>query len=668
MRFDDGINSWIEGWSELSDAEGRTSVRARPRGYTRQEGRDYRVFVASDVPEAGATEVEVDEAHPPSDPVRLVIGDTGRAVVRVVDLDGRPVMEKASVSLVVAKQRSSDPELPRPCQHPLVAGEARFERVGVGARLTASAHLPDHRYVAQQEADGPKRPGDEVVIVIKVDTGKPFITGRILDPDGRPLNAPWVPGVIRSGEKIQGALTLPLDAGSRFRIEIVEALVAGQRPRLDLEVSDSGLVLARGMIDLSRSLPAGDTDVGDVRLERVPLPPLIGAGTVVDERGAPVERARLNLEKLEPADPPRRPSEGYARVGGVTYRSSDPAGKFEIRGACDAKDLRLSASKDGYWGANPVRIEPGAKDVVLRVHRGASLEGSLVQAAEGPTDSKLVVRAILEADDGEQRSQGAEGWGAVRRDGSFGVSGLRAGAFTVTLQLERELFILAEVRGVKLEAGETTRDPRLQKIDCSGFGTVTITAVDAAGGILHGAQAAEIADAPVGRNARRAVAGEQGTGAIKLWVRRRPTDVKVGAMGYRPQIARAVGSDRRVVLEKGIPIRVVLSDPVEVPHGVFASLDLEAEAVAAESPELAAPDLVACHAGASVPKSTRELKFRMSEPGRYRARIRLLSNQSRFEDVMTDRLLIQESDVEQKFDFVVSPDAVEKAVRRLGAK
>jgi hypothetical protein len=658
--------------SEPSDASGQAWIRIGRSDYTPRanDDRPSVYAVRSEIPEVRPAEVEVNPMQPPSDPIRLVIGDTGSAVVRVVDHENRPIAEPAVVSLVPIERDYLQLWLPERCHRRVVGGEVRYERVGVGARVYARAHLPGRRDLVGGNADGPRQSGEEVTITLEADLRHPMVSGRILDVDGNPMRGGTLFASITSRDEVSPSLAVRVEASGGFRVEVREARYSGFPRTLVLEAKTAGLVEARAAADLSRDLPHGETDVGDVRLTRAELPPLALAGRIVDERGAPVEKARVLLQSTTPAKPPEQPRERAKTVEDLWQRQSDAAGRFELRGTCDAPNLRVTAFKDGYWSPNPIPVEAGASDVVLRLNRGAAIAGSVLLSPEGRKE-KLMVQARLEADDGEPRSYGAGGFNRVQKDGSFLLRGMRPGRFTVLLGLGQTgmPMALAEFRDVRLEAGETSRDPRLQNVDLTGLATVTLTVVDASGGPVGNASAALIGAGPSGSYARWGVThsggGANGT-EIKLLLPKRPADVKVGSRGFRPTVARGVDSDRQVVLQKGIPIRVVLSEPIEAPERVGVEVYLHPEAVMSPPPDLRAADLVSAGAGTVLPRKAREAAFPISEPGRYQLWVNL--NGTTQQQVTMEPVVVHDSDVEQTFVVTVTPEAVEKALKRLGAQ
>jgi hypothetical protein len=299
-----------EGWvltSSLTDSGGVAEIRV-DRDALRSDQRSAAWFVTVDIPLLEQPVAPVDLSAPPELPVELAIGPTGRALIRIFDAQKNPIVEPSSVSLRTVLDDGTSFSVTDEREARIVRGEARFERVGVGTKLTAKAGAVGRRNQSKASADGPQRAGDEVVLDVTIDVSHPFVTGTVLDSDRQPLTERRLHGVVEATRDARrSTLAIDTDAAGRFRVEIVEPFAAGEQRRMDVSLEGpSGQLVQSASVDLSRPLAAGDTDVGDVLLTPAPL---IASGMVVDDDNRPVHGANLKVErKSEPEAAERRSS------------------------------------------------------------------------------------------------------------------------------------------------------------------------------------------------------------------------------------------------------------------------------------------------------------------------------------------------------------------------
>jgi hypothetical protein len=414
---------------------------------------------------------------------------------------------------------------------------------------------------------------------------------------------------------------------------------------------------------------ATSRDTGLARIVPKPVPEevvgdLLVAGRVVDDAQAPVEGARVRLERLLPKDPSAAfRGESWRDVDGVRWEPSDANGAFGIRGRVDATELRVSASKPGLWGDPPVRIAPGMKELVLQLHAGGALEGSAILPAWVEADEVMITAfvAVGGAWMG-RRAHLAEG-------GRFRLEGLREGAYTVVLEDRDSIrfLLFAEVADVPVRVGETTRDPRLN-FDVSGIQPpVVLTVVDRDGRPIGNATAAE-ADFPVKlARARACVRGNDGK--LRILLHTPAADVVVGAPGCRTQRVRGVSASREVMLEKGVPIRIAaVGDAFELEEG----MSLQAELWTGGSIELPAEAGSAACVGhlsyGTFDNRTRLATCDISQPGRFRLDVRIYHHPRGNVEVATKQIDVADSSVVQEFEITLTAEAVAKAIEQLKAQ
>lgn len=646
---------------------GLAEIRAR-REWMSEERRHWIVTV--DALLASRPDAAVDPMNPPAEPIRLVIGPTGRVVVRLVDSQKNPVLEPAMVDLRLDPDPRSAPSLPRKTGR----GEVVFERVGVGTKLMAQASVEGRRYGAQTRCTGPEIPGEEVVRTITIDVSRPFITARVLDPGKKPIPDTNLRAVMLvTGDSRQNTIAIHTDSAGRFRAEIVEDVPQGGERKLTVRhETGQDTVDLEGVLDLTAPLSAGDNDLGEVVLAAVPPPPLIVAGIVLDDQDRPVACAGLRLNGRAKREPGARHDPIWDRIPGLDHlKPADEAGRFEIHGSCDVSELRIDAWMQDGWGDNPVEFQAGRKDLVLRVHAGGALEGS-VRLPAGLSAGAIEIVARLEDDSSEWKAYGSGYWQHPDDDGSFRFRSLRAASFSVTLTPKNELFLPVVISGIAVKAGETTRDPRLQNIEIPSRGRpVYLTVVDPERKDVRGAQAAVLGSESMGHKARQELISAQ-EGRIRIFLRGGSCDVMVGAPGFQRKLVTGVTEDQKVVLDRGIQVRLKLLCGVAIPKDRVA-LDgwLDFGPTAGNRRDVRPEDLVGRTSGGAFDVTTRELLLGVSEPGLYRVGAALTwttEHANAGAEIATSWITVTESSVVQEFVITADVAAVEALLRKMEEK
>lgn len=259
-----------------------------------------------------------------------------------------------------------------------------------------------------------------------------------------------------------GSRSLALRFGRAARnLEVLGSGVTDREGKLTLAALPSLSVLvtttASGFVKKTVELevPPDGLDAGTVELE----PGAAVSGRVVDERGAPVAEADVDMgtmPMLAFGDPAAR---------------TDAAGGFVIPDQPQSGELYLAARAEGFAAGQPTRLHlPPQGPVELLLHRGRVLEGRVVdEATTGP-----VAGARVEASQSQRRSMGgggmtisfvSTGGGTVAEtdgDGRFRLEGLGVGAYDLK----------ATARGFR----ETTLAVRLAEGEAPRPVTVTLKA------------------------------------------------------------------------------------------------------------------------------------------------------------------------------------------------
>jgi hypothetical protein len=199
----------------------------------------------------------------------------------------------------------------------------------------------------------------------------------------------------------------------------------------------------------------------------------------------------------------------------------------------------------------------GREPVVVVVDPRAELRGSLALSPDWPASWFAVeVRAadgsVSERANARQRFEA----------GSFVLTGLPVGPASLAVFVRGDDEPLVVVDGLELRAGEVCRDPRMQRIALPD----TLRRIELDVQTPDGRPWSNAADegivwfgtAGTARTERleQAIYLDEGRPTVVL-TRRASLDVDVEVPGFRMVELRAIAGDRRVVLEPGIPVRVV---------------------------------------------------------------------------------------------------------------
>jgi hypothetical protein len=481
---------------------------------------------------AGDDGIEIDpEDVPPL--VELEAGVLTALDVSIVGPDGRPVQE--AVQVIVGMGSESPENAVRAVSSVAYGGRVAFEQLGPALGVALLGRTRHGARTAVVEALTAPTHGGRIPVTLVMSSAGARVTGRLLSPSGAPvverdLVALW-------GDAAGAARVVAdsfADADGRFEL-LGGLLSSNEAVTVRLTIKEDAPDLA-GTVALVGPV-VGERDLGDVRLERMPL---LISGRVVDGAGSPVAEARVNAY-----DRPR-PSFGAVLDAAVTGVD----GGFAVYGVC-AGELSVHASHPLYAAAERIAV-PGARDVELVLRATGAIAGGILLDDEWLCDF-AEVRA---------RPAGADEWTEsawVERPGEFELGQLQPGQWTVSIVMEDEGDVGVIVEDVEVVAGRITRDPRLQAVDLRGKAAVkTFRIVDADGEPIEDGEVSH--RAPDERDWFGSVSIEHGRAHVFTMLPE--VDLFVRAFGHRSAFVPRAREDRDIVLAAGIPVRFRCAEPL----------------------------------------------------------------------------------------------------------
>ena len=401
--------------------------------------------------------------------------------------------------------------------------------------------------------DGPRFPGETARIQVRTDPRVPILTGRLLTAEGSPL-AMCAVSIRYRAHRNAGTVEVWTDADGRFEWPLRSSdidttldwllLTPRQQPP-----AEPPLVC---LCTPARKLLPGRLALGDLALAPAPL----------------VLQGRIEADGILARDVQLQVDGATLRADGtLRWENCDQLlltrtspEKFCFFGFADAPQLELSVSGHRLAPMPAIPFAPGTKDLVVRAVRGGTIQGTV---GGGFADSgNLHLQLVDEATDKELPDLYLQ----VRT--RFETSGLQPGIYTLRLLFEGDPEPLAEVTGVHVQAGATTKDPRLLPIQ-----------IAVPPHLLRVTARIDGKPAPEGGVLVLYQEGDCGTfsllqGLSQVWTRRDAVDLWVCANGFAPMFVAGARGDVQVDLQPPRELLLHLDAP-PLPPGFVLQWDFE---------------------------------------------------------------------------------------------
>lgn len=419
-------------------------------------------------------------------------------------------------------------------------GRAFFPMIGLNVDLFANFHAQESRSDDTIDFRSPTIGGEHLVVEIRR-APRSFVTGRLVDASGNPLaytklrTVEWLES--ENDDRGSGNRVVCDDEG-RFQYELQNETDLGRILKRDLELSwksDTGIPHKK-MISLPASPDPGNYDLGDVFL---PALPLIASGTIVDESGNPIVKARVTVSQAYSLNNGRQYWNPATREDATT----DELGHFQLFGELEGGEAyRLNANAKGYSAAS-LDIALGKTGHTISMHKPQLAFGSLL------LDDALrprYLRCYLAAE-GLNSS-----WGKMELTEDPNIANLsfnvKAG-IPYTAQIRTDLGeVLLEVPNISIGDAPESRPPALQNLDLRGKAKrISLEITNTDGDLLPADFYFRNADSS-GRSDKTL------SGKFETLIAAEIAVLHVQSKGYVSKELKNVSESQSIVLQKAVPV------------------------------------------------------------------------------------------------------------------
>lgn len=543
-----------------TNAQGLAELRI-PAAYLREVNEDSHIAVEAEAYSPLKTSVDVNLHQLPSEPVELKLPPSGKIRILVADTNGKPHKEMCGVRFAFGNHASHDgpadsfPSGVDIARRQVVGGETIFENVGLKTELWVQVSNKDGSFTDMVMAFGPTSEGEVVDVHLALAPVRPVIVGQILDLEGKSVGRAKMNIKIeerRSNGVGYGSTNFKCDEG-RFRHALQRPSPKPDSLRVLVIRHEDDKQGTRGeaRFDLNNTFPNGETDIGQLQLQPLPL---VVSGQIVDSDGSAVAGASWAIEK-QGVNGDGELMENHWMNQRNFSGSADDEGKFTIWGYVDDANYRLVVRAAGHTDTkasfeigqgNLQVVLGGAKDItgLILVDEGISIKS--MSLAISPYSQRRGVHR-----DNQE--------GVIAADGSFSYPDRGTGSYEIKLTCGKTHEVLADSVAVEVDASAPVAPV---VFDLRGQLTqMLVHVVDEDG-------------KPIDRNMLcipEVAIGRIGTGeASKTILTRRPGMIlQVSSANKRTVSLPIIHGEETVVLKEGYPVEVQVTNLDVIPDGYF---------------------------------------------------------------------------------------------------
>ena len=533
----------LEASFPASDASGR--ITAQHVQTMLQADASYRVVAATIGPPGASTPLRLDP--PPIEPVIVRVPSCANLEIVALDADGAPwpFVEGERATVFASTAESSRGHGAEFDSH----GVARLTGVRCGAKVTLSWFRSS---TTQVSVTAPERAGETKRVELRVPAEAPVLTGRFVSLDGAVLRDEIELQIEGPGEG--GNLRVVTDASGVFRV-VSSVLRAGTTPNIQAGANGHEDPPRRliGEVPLTRPLTGGVNDLGDIAL--APAPELV-RGRVEWSDGSPVLETLLHVSR-------ERRRDNWSMDATIRIDLAED-GSFVAWGLADQRRCRIHASvRELAVDVEPIEFVPGARDVVIRLERGATVEANFLVDDDTPWRSFqfTLARTTPSTTPAQHRITNPD-----KRRLRSKWSMVAAGSYRVLVEMPGTANPLLAIDGLEVVAGRACDDPRLRDIDLRGLAQRCVLEIFGPDDQPIAEPAPTIRPAP---GTRSLSSSSLGPGRFEIPLTA-PIDVIIEAQGYIAQEHRAVAGRARVRMAKAADyqLRCTASLPPETSFAV----------------------------------------------------------------------------------------------------
>lgn len=531
-------------------------------GLKREMGSNGKTSVALAILTPIQVEKPIDLSALPKETVVLVMPETGKVNVLLLDKNGKAATGEFMLQLSIHDPVNDSNEIV-PLSHWAFdaknrmagtkdgTGQVTFDSVALGQEVRVRVSSRDQTKLAMTDGLGPTTAGETVTFTLVPEVLSPIIAGRLIAPDGTPLADEAIHISFEERESSgMNFLSHYVDTDASGRFQAPFDGVVHMNAQYDCRIQtreDQGESPWAAVASLPKPVVVGKMDLGDIKLE--PMPTLL-QGRVVDQIGEPVEHAQVMLEKDINLDDPNAHSSWNPMLD--FHDRTDADGVFHIRGFASPGTYRANTSHFDF-DRQFTDIFIGAEDVEIMLQGETRIAGKvLTDSWLDPQELQLLVRTANEYG-GYSTSFHSFG-----ENGSFVInpSDDSTGLATVSITSKGASLTLFSMEDIDLSAPETVQ--LLETIDLRGLlHQITLTVRNEGGEFLE----------YVGVRSETTSVG-RGLGEMVQIVSLTPSmNLEITADGHGVVYLNNASGHHDVVLPSGYKISITLDNPSVVADG-----------------------------------------------------------------------------------------------------